>query len=494
MVVYKDSGDSTFECNHCGAYFWIGEALVKSVRTNNNAPVYTGCCQKGEIRISSSNSTPPFLQQLLDPNNGRQSVLFRENIRVYNSMFSFTSMGAKIDSDINRRSGPYVFKICGQIHHLMGSALPAEGERPKYAQLYVYDTNNEVSNRMEAIDPCHTNKKTKPDIVQGLIQMFDEINELVKEYRYVRDKYENGSLPSLNMTILGRQQNDSRQYELPTNDEVAGLIVGDIGEFNSNRDIIIQSNDGNLKRIFKFHPKYMSLQYPLLFPYGEDGYRHDLTLQPTASELGRQNMKLTMIKFVCYQIHDRQNDSSTLLKGGRLFQQYLVDAYATVEEDRLDFVRTHQGNVRSDIRKNIFVAASSGVTQTRDMGKQIILPSTHTGSPRDMINNYQDTIAICRQYGNPDLFITFTCNVKWPEITRYLNNKQGYRPEDRPDIILRIFKLKLDDMLAYIKFGQPFGEVEANVCTIEFQKRGLPHAHMLFWLKKIVQVLYISRY
>ncbi|XP_004301603.1 PREDICTED: uncharacterized protein LOC101297450 [Fragaria vesca subsp. vesca] len=158
VVEYKDSGDSSFQCNHCGAYFWIGEALISSVRTNNNAPIYSGCCLKGEIQIPLSDSTPPFLQQLLDPNNGRQSLLFRENIRVYNSMFCFTSMGAKIESDMNKRSGPYVFKICGQIHHMMGSALPSEGERPKYAQLYIYDTRNEVSNRMNAIDRCHTNE------------------------------------------------------------------------------------------------------------------------------------------------------------------------------------------------------------------------------------------------------------------------------------------------------------------------------------------------
>ena len=316
---YEDSGDSSFGCGHCGAYFWKGEALANSIRTNSTVPIYTRCCQKGEIQIPLSDSTPPFLQQLLDPNNGRRSIFFRENIRVYNSMFAFTSMGAKIDYDLNRRSGPYVFKICGQIHHLMGSALPVEGERPKYAQLYIYDTNNEVSNRMDAIDPCHTNKKTKPDIVGGLIQMFDEINELAKEYRNVRDKFEDESLSSFNMTVVGGQPTDNRQYELPTNDEIAGLIVGDIGEFNSNRDIIIESNDRHLKRISKFHPKYMSLQYPLLFPYGEDGFRLGLELQPTARERGKEKMKLTMIKYVCYQIHDRQNSSSTLLKGGSLF-------------------------------------------------------------------------------------------------------------------------------------------------------------------------------
>ena len=63
-----------------------------------------------------------------------------------------------------------------------------------------------------------------------------------------------------------------------------------------------------------------------------------------------------------------------------------------------------------------------------------------------MMQNYQDAMAICRQYGNPDLFVTFTCNPKWPEITRALSAIPGQKPEDRPDIIARVFKMKLNEI------------------------------------------------
>ncbi|XP_062006831.1 uncharacterized protein LOC133723982 isoform X2 [Rosa rugosa] len=481
IIKYEDFGDNSFTCIHCNASFWLKEANKQKLK---NAPIiYRNCCEKGEIKIEQSNPTPSFLEQLLDPKN-RETTFFRENIRIYNSMFSFTSMGATIDHGINNGSGPYVFKINGQVHHLMGSMLPLDGECPKYAQLYIYDTKNEVSNRINAIDPSHINKKIRPDIVQGLINMFDEINELVKTYRTIRDKFEDSSLPSFNMTMLNRQPTDSKQYEEPTSEEIGGLIVGDIGEFNSNKDIVIQSNDGHLKRITKIHPKYMSLQYPILFPYGEDGYKLDLLMQTTATNRKKKRDKISMRCFIAYQIQDRNNEMSTLLKGGRLFQQFLVDSYATIEEHRLDYIRKNQRNLRSETYKDLFTVASTGINEGRNLGQKIILPSSHTGSPRYMINNYQDAMAICRQYGNPDLFITFTCNVKWPEILRYFENIPGYKPEDRPDIISRIFKLKLDDMIKYVKSGEPFGKVEADVCTIEFQKRGLPHAHMLFWLTR----------
>jgi len=89
-------------------------------------------------------------------------------------------------------------------------------------------------------------------------------------------------------------------------------------------------------------------------------------------------------------------------------------------------------------------------------------------------------MAIVRRYGKPHLFITFTCNVQWPEIKSSLF--EGQTANDRPDIVCRVFRLKLSDLLKDIVQRQIFGTVLAYVQTTEFQKRGLPHAHMLFIL------------
>ena len=99
-----------------------------------------------------------------------------------------------------------------------------------------------------------------------------------------------------------------------------------------------------------------------------------------------------------------------------------------------------------------------------------------------MIQNYHDGIAICRVYGPPDLFITFTCNPKWLEILQML--LQGQQPNDRPDIIVRVFHMKLQELLHDIESGIVFGPIDAILYSIEFQKRGLPHAHILVWLSK----------
>ena len=51
----------------------------------------------------------------------------------------------------NDKPWPYIFWINGQNHHKIGSLMPTPGQTAKFAQLYIYDTKNEVSNRMKAI-------------------------------------------------------------------------------------------------------------------------------------------------------------------------------------------------------------------------------------------------------------------------------------------------------------------------------------------------------
>ena len=63
-----------------------------------------------------------------------------------------------------------------------------------------------------------------------------------------------------------------------------------------------------------------------------------------------------------------------------------------------------------------------------------------------MKNLYLDVMTVCKHFGFPDLFITFTCNLKWPEITRYVKS-QKLKAEDRSDILCRIFKMKLDSLM-----------------------------------------------
>ncbi|XP_031099739.1 uncharacterized protein LOC116003940 [Ipomoea triloba] len=172
-----------------------------------------------------------------------------------------------------------------------------------------------------------------------------------------------------------------------------------------------------------------------------------------------------------------------MLYAKRLFQQFLVDAYTMVESSRLLYIRNNQKALRCEAYKCLSDALTRGEVDTSNQGKRIILPSSFTCGARYMIQNYQDAMAICRHKGYPNLFITFTCNPKWPEIQRYMK-KCNLNAEDRPDIVCRVFQMKLDSLVKEIRTGNLFGVVTAVVYTIEFQKRGLPHAHILIFLER----------
>jgi len=115
----------------------------------------------------------------------------------------------------------------------------------------------------------------------------------------------------------------------------------------------------------------------------------------------------------------------------------------------------------------------------RPLGYKLILPSSHVGSPRFMTQLFQDTMAICRHFYKPDLFLTMTANPKWPEIIYSLF--PGQIATDHPDIVSWVFEQKKKALLKLIDNGF-FGTAVAHIHTIEFQKRGLSHIHLLIFL------------
>ena len=151
--------------------------------------------------------------------------------------------------------------------------------------------------------------------------------------------------------------------------------------------------------------------------------------------------------------------------------------YAKIEQQRLNYIKTNQQKIRIDLYSGLADADSKGDTNATELGRNIILPSSYTNSPKQMFQLYQDTMTIVRKFGKPDLFITFTCNALWDEITGSLLLNQ--KATDRPDLIVRVFRQKLRELLNDILKKHVLGKPIGHVYTIEFQKRGLPHAHIL---------------
>ncbi|CAH9061763.1 unnamed protein product [Cuscuta europaea] len=231
------------------------------------------------------------------------------------------------------------------------------------------------------------------------------------------------------LKLIGKRARDGRTYNLPSVLEVAALVVGDFDLSLGQRDILVETCTGRLQRINELHPSYLALQYPLLFPYGEDEFREDIPLCNRKSDHVRGRQMMSIREFLAYRLHERNTEISIILRAKKLFQQYVVDGYTLIESSRLSYIRNNQKQLRCEMFKGLNEALLRGDTNPATQAKRIILPSTFVGGERFMIQNYQDAMAICRWMGYPDLFITFTCNSKCPEIQGYLDER-NLKPED----------------------------------------------------------------
>ncbi|XP_071725671.1 uncharacterized protein [Rutidosis leptorrhynchoides] len=278
--LYRDSGGCDRICTQCGALFWHAERIKSSFKDKQIH--YHRCCENGRVSLPHYEDPPVLLKQLLE------TAAFQNNIRAYNHMFSMTSFGARIDDRINDGRGTYVFKISGQIYHWIGSLCPQQGTPPRFLQLYIYDTEHEVENRMAHFGGLDSGSLCQV-VVSRLISLLDTHNELVKLFRTARDKCTGVEVPTFKVHLFSLT--GSRQHALPTYNAV-GTIVFDSGpEAISDYDVIIEPRSDRPRRINKLHPSYMSLQYPLMFFYGEPGFHPGLMLRDTPGSQSQRSKK-----------------------------------------------------------------------------------------------------------------------------------------------------------------------------------------------------------
>ncbi|GKA66763.1 DNA helicase [Tanacetum coccineum] len=203
--------------------------------------------------------------------------------------------------------------------------------------------NNEIDNRLRHFG--NENSTLRRDIVEGLIELLDAHNTLVQLFRTVHEKYLAEEVPDFKVrlySVIG-----TREYELPKGD-MLGAIVYEAGpETKMGYDIIIAQRSGYLQRVNKLHPPYTSLQFPLLFIYGEDDYSKDMKL------------------FGCSR-------------------------FASAEGRRL-MMKAYYAN---EYLSGIYDAIIRGDNNGYDIGGRLILPQSFTGEPRYMYSHYLNALTI----------------------------------------------------------------------------------------------------
>lgn len=302
-----DLGRMDVSCAFCGALHWREESTVKSRRSGT--PEFGVCCDHGKVRLPALQRPPTTLRALLEANDAAAKE-FRTNIRAYNMALAFTSLGVKTDDSVNRGNrdrvtgvrrtfggNTYVFRILGQLCH-NSAALEAErGEDPSYAQLYLYDPQVALQQRM------HRNSTLRRDTMSALQNMLTVHNPYVPMFQFAFQTIQNhGDVPDfeIRFRVEKSARVHPRRINAPTADEVA-MIIPD-GSPNDYRDIIVRRrmpSGTRLYRIHEGHPSYAPLHYVLLFPYGEPGWHEELHMVDPNTSTPLRN-RITQTRFLAY--------------------------------------------------------------------------------------------------------------------------------------------------------------------------------------------------
>nr|XP_042913037.1 uncharacterized protein LOC122273048 [Parasteatoda tepidariorum] len=230
--------------------------------------------------------------------------------------------------------------------------------------------------------------------------------------------------------------------------------------------------------MYKLSHHVEQMVFPLLFPSGDPGYSLNVPNNAGSS-------RFTAVQYFGWRLRVLR-DFNIFASAGRLSQQFILHGCITMEWNRLNYIKSHQNLFRRETLQGLIDHVQYSSANTSDfvrLGRAVVLPSSFVGSPRAMQQHFQDCMALSRDVRRPDLFVTFTANPQWPEITEYLSQlPTGFTASDIPHVVVRAFYCRFEEFVKEIAAGKVFGKVMGYTFSIEFQKRGLPHAHCLFIL------------
>nr|XP_027090265.1 uncharacterized protein LOC113711301 [Coffea arabica] len=392
-----------------------------------------------------------------------ESFHFRNNAHTYNNNLGFTPFATKYDSELTKNTkGVYTFRVQGQVYYFLNGLVQSD-DRASGIQLYFFDIDEELAKRIA------TSNKLRESILRLLMRILSD-NPYAKFFRNLRH----------------------RVYNLPSASLVAAIWTENQGESgHKGTHIQVYTHSNSSYRIRHYYGCYDPLQYPILFPCGECGWHpgikrvrkrkrredsceKDIDIHPSSVDsvsglMDREQRAVDRAKneedtvlareYYCYRFQIKDDDESMLLHSLRLLQQYAVDGYVKIETSRLDFHRNRQKNIRSEVLQGVLDSISIG--QTNASKVRTILPTSFIGGPRDMRRRYLDAMSFVQKYGKPDIFLTMTCNPAWKEIQD--NLKYHEKPQDRPDLLARVFRAKFELLKSEVLTKQIFGEVATCV-------------------------------
>nr|XP_027075846.1 uncharacterized protein LOC113699685 [Coffea arabica] len=399
----------------------------------------------------------PYDLKRLFIENDEESAHFRNNVRTYNNNLGFTSFAARYDPELTKNTkGVYTFRVQGQVYHFLNSLLQSS-EKPSGIQFYFFDSDEELAKRVGSSD------KLRGSILKLLMRILSN-NPYAKFFKNLRNV---PNIDNYRIVLNCYPGLDQRVYNLPTASQVAAIWTEDDDEsVDRNVHIQVYTHSNTSHRIKHYYGCYDPLQYPILFPQGECGWHHGVK-----------------------KLHKRKRNADSCEADFSIDPSTVDDPSLLLDLEcrAVDHGKSEEDTVSIGNSSRVLDSVSLGQAEGSKVGRRIVLPASFIGGPRDMRRRYLDAMALVQKYGKPDIFLTMTCNPAWKEIQ--CNLKYHEKPQDRPDLLARVFRAKFEMLKHELLNRQIFGEIAACVYVIEFQKRGFSHAHLLLILKPQFKLL-----
>ena len=457
----KDSiGDMEIRCKSCQALKWKGETPIT-------------CCNGGKVKLEPF-PTPPELLQALWVEGTREAQLFRKYSRSFANALSLSSIKVNERKFVGGFTPNIIFE--GKVMQISGPLQADKEEIPVFSQLYVHDPQLELTQR---IDNMHLPKNLPKQDIGIIRSIMKKLQELLKQINpYVKDFIHICEIPETELMemklVISAEARPAGEHERRYNKQDSLTEVSILTNSHPH-DLVLRKRGGGLTFVSDLNPSAQPLHFTLVFPWGTKGWDRG------ATHANGSTKRITTREFFCFHIQVRNKNTDYIPKMGRLLQEYLCYAQVTNENQKLNYLRMEQKSLRADKYKNIAAAVQEKDKMLPDdhnlkVGRKV-LPSSFHGGPRWFHSKFLDGMAIVREFRKPDLFITLTCNPNWQEIGDALGC--GENVQDRPDLVARVFKLKKDQLLDDIIKEGILGKVVAYCWVIEWQKRGLPHMHLL---------------
>lgn len=421
IIVQQLSNSWSHSCSWCGADLLATEANG-------------WCCTKGKYIVPQ---LPPYSLDLANTIEACQHLLGSQSRRL-NNLFAFTSIG--VTGGFRQLPIPSNVAITGRVYHQLHDIT----EGSQSLRWFLYDEQG------------HQREGADQGILPELVTMFYQ--ELVSKNPFIFKLRHSFDFPTTQTLTLELRATT-------TGGDIAALIHSNNLHQVDPRSILIQYN-GSLTRqkIDILSPFYEPLQYPIFFPAGTLGWSPDAPMSQIRWYRGLLTTEKRFLQF------------------GRLAGEYLVDMYSRVEDERLSYIRRalqQQMNQIEDFQYSNSQDLEEYSALESYSNRGIVLPASFLGSRAWAASEVADSLALCRTKGKPSFFITITTNPNWPEIQARL--AQGQTASDIPVIVCRVFKARLE--MAIKAMRKHLGKIIYLIRVVEFQKRGLPHAHLVIKVK-----------